>query len=124
MTIPIKKQFKPTLFMSVSTGWAVRNFFQTGIVEKLKNEFKIVIFTLSHIKENLLKQGYGNDITFIILDDLKEPLMWRLFRQLKKKIYMECFFEMGRLRPRATASSFFLSVCFCTVFFSSVGCVV
>ena len=89
MTIPIKKQFKPTLFMSVSTGWAVRNFFQTGIVEKLKNEFKIVIFTLSHIKENLLKQGYGNDITFIILDDLKEPLMWRLFRQLKKKIYME-----------------------------------
>jgi len=27
---------KPILFMSASTGWAVRNFFQTGIVEKLK----------------------------------------------------------------------------------------
>ena len=80
---------KPILFMSASTGWAVRNFFQTGIVRKLNEHFEIIVFTTSQIKEGLVSQGYGGDLTFIVLDKFSEPLTWRLLRQLKKKIYME-----------------------------------
>ena len=80
---------KPVLFMSASTGWAVRNFFQTGIVDKLKRDFQIVVFAPPQIKEGIINQGYGDDLIFIVLNNLREPLSWRLFRQLKKKIYFE-----------------------------------
>lgn len=40
---------KPVMLISISTGWAVRHFFQTGIIEKLKENFKIVIFTTTII---------------------------------------------------------------------------
>lgn len=76
---------KPILFMSASTGWAVRNFFQTGIVRKLNDDFKIVVFTTSQIREGLVGQGYGGDLTFIVLDKFSEPLAWRLSRQLKRR---------------------------------------
>lgn len=80
---------KPVLFMSVSTGWAVRNFFQTGIVDRLKEDFRVVVFSTSNIKKGLIKNGYAQDLEIIVLDKFDEPRSWRIFRQLKKKIYME-----------------------------------
>jgi CDP-glycerol glycerophosphotransferase (TagB/SpsB family) len=79
----------PAIFISISTGWAVRNFFHTGIIEKLKNHFRVVVFTTSIIKSNLTEQGYTQGIEVFDLDETIEPLSWRLFRQFKKKIYME-----------------------------------
>jgi len=82
-------QKRLVLAISISTGWAVRNFFQTEIVEKLKKYFHVLIFTTPAIHKNLVEQGYGIGINFAVRGDLVEPLSWRLFRQLKKKIYME-----------------------------------
>jgi hypothetical protein len=77
------------MFLSVSIGWAVRNFFQTGIVEELKKHFHIVVLTTEGIWRKLESQGHSPGLTFIVLDQAYEPLRWRLFRQIKKKIYME-----------------------------------
>lgn len=82
-------QEKPVIFISTTIGWNVRNFFNTGIIKKLQKNFKIIIFTTQRIKEELIKQGYDRNLIFIVLDKEKEPLRWRLFRQLKKKVYME-----------------------------------
>lgn len=83
-------QEAPVLAISISTGWAVRNFFHTGIIENLQERFRLLVFTTPKIHENLLKQGHGAGIEFVVRDDLLEPLSWRLFRQLRKKLYMEC----------------------------------
>lgn len=80
---------KKVIAISISTGWAVRNFFQTGIIEKWKSSFKILIITTPSIHSNLIKQGYGEGILFEIVEDSAEPVLWRLFRQIKKKLYME-----------------------------------
>ena len=82
-------QEKPTIFISISIGWAVRNFFQTGIIDALKDHYRIVVFTTNTIHEALIRQGYGEGIDFQIMEQTKEPRRWRLFRQFKKKIYME-----------------------------------
>jgi hypothetical protein len=79
----------PIMAISVSSGWAVRNFFQTGIIEKLKDSFRLLVFTTSVIHENLTAHGYGSMIDFVVREDLFEPLSWRLFRQFKKKLYLE-----------------------------------
>lgn len=82
-------QHKSVLAISISTGWAVRNFFQTGIIGKLQDSFQLLVFTTPAIHENLLRQGYGAGIDFIVRDEISESLSWRLFRQIKKKLYME-----------------------------------
>ena len=73
----------------MSTGWAVRNFFQTGIIEQLRQEFDIWLVTTPSIYENLTRLEYDRDIEITVLEDLPEPMSWRLFRELKKKLYME-----------------------------------
>jgi hypothetical protein len=80
---------KPILFISVSIGWAIRNFFQTGIVENLKAHFEVIALTTPKAKRNLCELGFDQSITIIEVEVGKEPLTWMLFRQLKKKIYME-----------------------------------
>lgn len=79
----------PIIAISISTGWAVRNYFQTGIINKLQESFKVLIITTPVFYVDLIKQGYGSGVEFIVRENIAEPLMWRLIRQLKKKIYME-----------------------------------
>jgi hypothetical protein len=80
---------KPVLFMSVSLGWAIRNFFQTGIVERLKSHFEVVVLASPQARRSLCELGFDQGIKVIEFDPGEEPLTWKLFRQLKKKIYME-----------------------------------
>jgi hypothetical protein len=80
---------KPTLFISVSLGWAIRNFFQTGIVESLKSHFDIVVLASSKGARSLYSLGYHQGLKVLEIEVGEEPLVWKLFRQLKKKIYME-----------------------------------
>ena len=71
---------KPVLGISVSTGWAVRNFFQTGIIELLRQTFDIWVVTTPSIHENLVRLGYDQGVQITVLEDLPEPISWRLFR--------------------------------------------
>ncbi|MFC1629039.1 hypothetical protein ACFL3H_08000 [Gemmatimonadota bacterium] len=80
---------KPVVFISISIGWAIRNFFHTGAIDTLKQNFSVVILTTPLIRDEIQKQGYHHDLEFIVLDTSSEPLKWRVFRQLKKKIYLE-----------------------------------
>lgn len=75
--------------MSVSLGWAIRNYFQTGIVEGLTEYFDIVAIATPKASRSLRELGYDRGIKIIDVDAGKEPLGWKLCRQLKKKIYME-----------------------------------
>jgi len=75
--------------MSVSLGWAIRNFFQTGIVEGLRSHFEVIIIATPKASRSLRELGYDRGIKIIEVDTGEEPSGWKLFRQLKKKIYME-----------------------------------
>lgn len=80
---------KPVLFMSVSIGWAIRNFFQTGIVEKLKPHFKVVALATPKARRSLCELGFDRGIKVLEIEVGEEPLAWKMFRQIKKKTYME-----------------------------------
>jgi hypothetical protein len=80
---------KPVLVMSVSTGWAIRNFFQTGVVERLCDDFKVVVLATPSAHDGLVKLGFADKVTLVSIEVGREPLSWRLIRQLKKKVYME-----------------------------------
>ena len=84
-----KSSNKPTLFISVSLGWAIRNFFQTGIIDSLKSHFEIIVIATPKAKRSLCKLVFNHGIKIEEVDVGEEPLSWKLFRQLKKKIYME-----------------------------------
>jgi hypothetical protein len=80
---------KPVLFMSVSTGWAIRNFFQNGIVEQLQQHFQVVVLATPKASSSLGGLGFDRSVKVMEIDVGEEPLSWKLFRQLKKKIYLE-----------------------------------
>jgi hypothetical protein len=80
---------KPVIFLSASTGWAVRNFFQTGIVEKLKKYYRIVVFASEPIRNYLISSGLSAGITVLSLENGREPFFWTILRQARKKVYME-----------------------------------
>ncbi len=80
---------KPLLAMTASTGWAVRNFFQTGIVEGLLRDFRVLVLTTSAIHRKLVEEGYARELEYVVRDDLFEPRSWRYLRQVRKKLYMD-----------------------------------
>ena len=80
---------KPVLLMSVSIGWAIRNFFQTGIVEKLRAHFDVVILATPRAGRHLRELGCDRGITVRPIDVGEEPFRWKLFRQARKKVYLE-----------------------------------
>jgi hypothetical protein len=79
---------KPLLAMTVSTGWAVRNFFQTGVVEWLQREFRVVVVATPAIHAKLVEQGYADEVQCVVREDRPEPRSWRYLRQIRKKLYM------------------------------------
>jgi hypothetical protein len=80
---------KPVLLMSVSIGWAIRNFFQTGIVEELRAHFDVRVLATPRAAEHLRELGCGCGIAVHPIDVGKEPFLWKLFRQARKKAYLE-----------------------------------
>lgn len=80
---------KPVLFLSVSIGWAIRNFFLTGVVAKLREHFDVVALTTPKAGRHLKALGLDEGIGVRPIDVGVEPLAWKLFRQIKKKIYLE-----------------------------------
>ena len=80
---------KPVMAMSVSTGWVVRNLFQTGVVAGLREKFRLLVITTPTIHENLVRHGYAAGLEVVVRTDLDEPRSWRYLRQIKKKLYMD-----------------------------------
>ena len=80
---------KPKLFVSASIGWAVRNYFQTGLVKSLTTHFDVIVVTTPAIRAEIERQGLGEGLQWIVLDSGTEPFTWRMARQIKKKIYVE-----------------------------------
>lgn len=98
---------KQRIAISISTGWSVRNLICTGIVEKLSLSYKVYLVTDSHneigIKQILPK---NHDITVTSIHITNEPTLWKITRQLKKKISLEAqesttekIWEKYRARP-------------------------
>jgi len=80
---------KPVLAISVSTGWVVRNLFQTGVVAGLRDRFHVVAITTAKLHENLVRHGYADGIEVVVRTDTDEPRTWRYLRQIRKKLYMD-----------------------------------
>src|SRR5580765_1806179 len=89
MTGALHKKKRPVLFMSISIGWVIRNFFQTGIIDQLKEHFEIVVLATKKASIALSKLGYDEGITVLTIECGKEPLIWKLLRQLRKKVHLE-----------------------------------
>lgn len=80
---------KPVLCVSASIGWAVRNYFQTGIIDSLTDHFDVVVVAPPSIREEIQRQNLARHVTWVDLPTRPEPASWRLFRQLRKKVYAE-----------------------------------
>lgn len=85
----ISEKSKPVLFISVSIGWVIRNFFQTGVADKLKAHFKIVVIATPKASKSIRLLGYHKDIHLIEADVDDEPISWKVLRQVRKKVYLE-----------------------------------
>ena len=79
---------RPTLMMTVSTGWAVRNFFQTGVVAGLQRDFHVIAVATPAIHAKLVEQGYAAGVECVVREERPEPRSWRYLRQIRKKLYM------------------------------------
>jgi hypothetical protein len=80
---------KPTIFITMSMSFAVRNFFETGIIDKLGETYSVVVLATPKIAQAIRQAGYGDRMELIELNVGPEPLLWRVIRQFKKKAYME-----------------------------------
>ena len=52
---------KPVLFISVSIGWVIRNFFQTGVIERLGENFDVVALATSKTQRSLCNLGFNKE---------------------------------------------------------------
>jgi hypothetical protein len=80
---------KPILFISVSIGWVIRNFFQTGVIEKLKAYFEIVVVATPKACASIRVLGHDQGVRLIPVDVGDEPTSWKALRQMRKKVYLE-----------------------------------
>src|SRR5687768_2943141 len=79
----------PEIFITVSTPWAIRNYFNTGIVRELAQRTRVTALTTEHLAACLNRDGHTSYVRVATWDAGSEPLRWRLGRQLRKKLYME-----------------------------------
>jgi hypothetical protein len=84
-----KEKEKPDLFVTVSTPWAIRNYFHTGIVRTLAREANVTVLAAPKLAEYLRRDGHALYSRIEEWNSGPEPLAWRLGRQLRKKVYME-----------------------------------
>jgi len=79
----------PTLYLTISTGWAIRNFIYTGIVERLSDRFAVVLLCDSQFYAAAKEAVKGTSVQALMYDAKVEPFGWRVMRQFRKKIYLD-----------------------------------
>src|SRR4051794_28599962 len=80
---------RPDLFVTLSTPWAIRNYFHTGIIRTLAESANVTVLATPPLAECLRRDGHASYVTIREWDSGPEPFSWRLGRQLRKKVYME-----------------------------------
>ena len=80
---------KPTIFITMTVSFAIRNFFETGIIDELGKRYTVVVLATPSISASLRKLNYDRRAELITLDAGKEPLHWQALRLFKKKTYLE-----------------------------------
>jgi CDP-glycerol glycerophosphotransferase (TagB/SpsB family) len=78
-----------TVFLTASTPWILRNFFHAGVVDKLLESAEVVVFTTPVLKTGLVRDGFDPKVTIVTAESRPEPFLWKVSRQLRKKLYME-----------------------------------
>lgn len=77
------------LFVTASTPWAIRNFFHTGIIERLARNYEVIVFTTPTLECALKREGYTRYVRTVVFDHAEEPRLWKWSRQIRKKLYFE-----------------------------------
>jgi hypothetical protein len=97
---------KPGLALTISSSLALRNFFQTEILQELQRDFRVEVLASPPIARTLARLGYDKRVSVTVVDSGDEPFLWQLVRQLKKKVYMEgrasateAIWERYQIRP-------------------------
>jgi hypothetical protein len=80
---------KLKIYISISTGWAIRNYIQTGILSELSKKYLIEIICPEIYIDNIKNLINDDEIIVKKYNLNHEPLIWKIFRQTKKKIYLE-----------------------------------
>ncbi len=84
MTDPFNK---PKLFLTLSTGWGIRNFIYTGLLDRLNETYEVTIYAIREDAPELIHWCKTRGGTLRKLHNFKEPFAWRLVRQLRKKAF-------------------------------------
>lgn len=78
------------LYVTISTGWAIRNYLYTGVLSALANaEQHVVILCTPELHDEILRSISSNYIEVRNFSVGEEPFCWRVLRRFRKKLYME-----------------------------------
>jgi len=87
--VSVASDHRPELFVTLSTPWAIRNYFHTGIIRELAEIADVTVLATPHLGACLRRDGHASYVKIAEWESGPEPLSWRLGRQLRKKVFME-----------------------------------
>lgn len=76
------------ILFTLSTGWAVRNYVGTGVIENLAGRCEVTLLVPPHLEDACRDDVDENKIRVVVRDVGEEPIRWALVRQLKKKVHL------------------------------------
>jgi hypothetical protein len=79
----------PVLYLTLSASMAVRNFFQTAVLDLLAEHFEIEVLASPATAPALQSLKGQRKLRITVIDPGEEPHLWKWLRQAKKKVYME-----------------------------------
>jgi hypothetical protein len=104
--VTVPDSTKPVLALTISSSLALRNFFQSGVLDALQRDFHVEVFASPPLARTIHRLGYDSRVSVSSIDVGPEPRRWRLLRQFKKKVYMEgrasateAIWEKYQIRP-------------------------
>lgn len=77
------------IHVSISTGWALRNLLYTGVLAQLSQRWPVTVICPDQFAAAIEAHAQGLDISVRRYEPGPEPLLWRVLRQARKKIYLE-----------------------------------
>jgi len=87
--MPAPQDHGRRLFVTLSTPWAIRNYFHTGIIRALSESAEVTVLATPYLAACLRRDGHDAYVNIAEWESGPEPLSWRLGRQLRKKVFME-----------------------------------
>lgn len=98
---------RPHVVFTITSGWGIRNFVQSGVFAKLSEHADISVVTTSALRpyfEPLLAEGR---IRELLAAPEGEPLVWRLVRQARKAIFQAVHdIDTARIKRASSGNKF------------------